>query len=201
MRYTELLEGREAPLYHLMDFAKSQHVFETDAMPARWKHDIPGLGVRMGNSFTRSNRLVWGRVVRLTIDQRALSARYKIIPLDGEMAFRNTNGYGPLRDRVYNALHGKNPVWAEEFVVGDIKDVHRYVTEVRLMKPMMYYNDREHFTPMRAIELQEAAEAYCAKYSIGLNIHWTYREFIEEARKRWAEDEAEEMELDAEVDK
>lgn len=161
-----LSEGRHAPLYHLMDIEKAEPVLAANAIEARWEHDIPGLGKRTGISLTRNARLTWGKTVRLTLNQAALSQRYKIIPLDGEMAFRNTFGYSPLRDRVYHQTnHGMDPTWQEEFLVGNIEPLNRYVTAIEVRTHSM---KRERGGDL--MRIKEVVQAYGNKYGISVLI-------------------------------
>lgn len=130
----DLTEAREAPLYHWMESRKAMNVFQHDAIPVKWQHDIPGMGQVQGISMSRNKRFTFGRraAVRLTIDQDALASRHKIIPLDGEAAWRRREELPPTTfDR-----GNPNEDWkfAEEFVVTNIRQLHRYVSEILLIK-------------------------------------------------------------------
>lgn len=134
MRYHDLIEGRDAPLFHFMYFEKLVPTLENDKMEARWEHIINGSAV-LGNSFSRNKRLSLGRLARLTFDQTLLSQTNKIVPLDGEAVF--SAGYMSKQsprhakksdiDRIWNK---SNLLLSEEFVIGDIKRLHRYVTKI-----------------------------------------------------------------------
>lgn len=89
MRYSEIItESRSAPLYHYMDGEKAVNVFNADEMPARWQHDIPGMGKVRGNSFTRNTRYNHGRPVRIVANQERLAERNRIIPLASSLEHR-----------------------------------------------------------------------------------------------------------------
>lgn len=184
MRWQEIInEGREGPLYHLMEIEKALAVFAQDAMEARWVHKLAGKEV-IGNSFTRNKKLVWGRPVRLTVDQRILAQTNKIIPLDGEYVFRQTHGYSLIRDRIYNAPDSTNAVWSEEFVVGPISALHRIIIAITLWVPWM-----KQPTPSEAVQVYEAAKQYSEKWSIPLHISDEFIDLINKATLGLNEDD------------
>lgn len=100
-----------------------------------------------GNSFTRNPRMynMGARIFRLTVDQRLLAQTHKIFTISADFA---ANSYYHPRE-IVNNMHfdrvnymlGRNPEnyiffssqWAEEFVVGDIKPLHKYLLEIRLV--------------------------------------------------------------------
>jgi hypothetical protein len=179
--FIDIMESRGGEIYHVLDFDKAKAVFADDAMPGRWEHDIPGVGKVLGNSFTRNATLKWGRYLRLVCDQRKLAYRHRIIPLDGEYVFRNTHGYALIRDRVYNMdVHGRDPNWSEEFVVGDIKPLSAYVIRIDIREPWM--------TQVRPDELVngvEGAIAYGARHGLPVNIDDNVAAKVEEIKIRW----------------
>jgi len=140
--YEILLEGRDAPLYHGMTPSKAISVFSSDRIPARWKHNIPGMGEVMGNSLSRNKFLKYGYVI-LTIDQAKLSHTHKIIPLDAQQVHAHTKGLPTTlqgaRDRNLVDYEGQKKsskdAMAEEFVIGDIISLHRYVTGINIAEP------------------------------------------------------------------
>ncbi len=124
-------ESRLAPLYHFMNFQKMQNVFENDLMPARWIHDIPGIGKVRGNSFTRNPRLEMFRVTKITVDQLKLSQTHKIIPLDGQATFSRSSSWTIHRtDR--NTVRPDRLLLMEEFVFGDIKNLHIFISNMEM---------------------------------------------------------------------
>lgn len=176
MRLFDLYEGRDGYLYHAMDVVKTLSVFESDTMEARWKHLIDDKMVS-GNSFSRSPTILENnRVVCLKINHRRLSYDHKIIPLDGEMTFMKTqdsidkvsanrSGY---RDRIINS----RPLY-EEFVIGDIRGLHRYIEEILIRSPKLYF-----INPHNAKLILEASKTYSEKYNVSLNIHPYFEERI-----------------------
>ena len=172
-----------APLYHMMDYEKAEDVFKNNAMPARWEHDIPGYGKVKGNSFTRNKnpRIFWGRPVRLIMNQQVLASRNKIIPLDGEIVFANGRGVRSDPDRIMNSsLHNQ---FAEEFVVGDIRPLHKMISLIELREANFYL-----LSGRNAVALLEFTQAYCEKYNVPLQIDPKFSEQIDEIKRRWAED-------------
>lgn len=170
MRYIELFEhlteSRSAPLYHHMYAGKVFDIFKKDMMPAKWEHDIPNLGTRLGNSFTRNREYRRNdRPVCLSMDQEKLAAHNKIVPLDGEFVFQHKYGdsrYKTLHDRIMNADGGQ---LAEEFVIGDIKNLHRCIAHIEVK------NTYSFLTPAEVRELVETVKDYAEKYSIPYTIH------------------------------
>ena len=186
-----LSEGRDGILYHYMDARKSLHVFGTNRMEARWKHLIDDQEV-MGNSFTRSSRLELPRPVRLHIDYRKLSQTHRIIPVDGERTFRLTqdreDGYtvsrDGFRDRVINARTRSGSPLSEEFVVGDIPGLHRYIEVVELMKPNFYF-----MSGSDAVSLFDVVAEYATEFGLEARIHPDFIENIERIKASWADDD------------
>ncbi len=145
---------RPALLYHHMDVRKALAVLSGDAMPARFRHHDPVSDTYLqGNSFSRNSRMGVRATdcVRLVVDRDALARRHRIVPFDSDAAFEryrrflkddgqvdwdeyadywNAYDLDPAEsDRAKNAagLH-----WAEEFVVGDIRAIQRYVIAVEV---------------------------------------------------------------------
>ncbi len=166
-----------APLFHFMDEKKTELVFGIDNMPAHWVHDIPGLGRTEGNSFTRNSRYNHTTPVRLTIDQAKLATRNKIVPLDGELIFRQTASYRAAdghRDRLMNAKH--SPM-AEEFVVGDIKNLHTVVTSVMIMQTATWLSSS------KLLDLVADVTGYCSKWFIPVTFHPKVQERLDEIQR------------------
>lgn len=192
MLVRDLFESRSAPLYHIMEFEKATNVFETDVMPARWEHLIPKVGKVMGNSFTR-NKQFKDRLVRITVDQARLAQNHRIIPVDGERIFRHTyksaEDPNPERGELTLGARGdremnRTPL-SEEFVVGDIKPLHRYLTSIEIGKPNFYV-----ISGFNAIRLLETTQAYAEKFGVPLTIAPEYIESVEEIKQRWADEDA-----------
>ena len=195
MRYSEIFEGRDAPLYHTMDYDKAIDVFENDFMPALWTHNIPGIGKVDGNSFSRNKNLRFRNHVLLTINQRAIT-KNKIIPLDGHAIFAYTdyphfrsiddnrdrnqhdsrkgyNGIGWGDSRSHDGKITRGQPLSEEFVVGDIKNLHTIITEIYLFENVHYYKI---IGNKRISELFETAKIFSEKYNIPLKIQPTVQE-------------------------
>lgn len=164
MKITEILsEGRDAPLYHMMGEQKAAYVFTKDAMPARWTHNIPGVGKVSGNSFSRNKFLQQeeNMVVRITVDQSQLARRHKIVPLNANLIhgftqhtdFLNDYGMDPETISQYRArkdepddrLSLDKDRFDEEFVIGDINQIHRYITAIELWGDLNYIEDNGKF--------------------------------------------------------
>jgi hypothetical protein len=142
MRAKDFLnEGRDAPLYHAVDFVKARNIFHNDMMPATWAHYVPQLGKLKGNSFTRNKRFVFHNVV-IKFDQAKLASTHKIVPLDANRVYYQ--GYNdakaaaghyvtPPEYRRYDRQHNDRDQMMEEFVIGDIKNLHRYIVSINVV--------------------------------------------------------------------
>lgn len=128
---TMLGESRRAALYHWMEGIKIENVLGSDMLQGRVIHPVPGMGDIKGVSLSRNKLFTFGDrgEVRLTMDQEKLATRFKLLPLDGEAAFRRHNELEPT---VTDRGNTDREAWkfAEEFLVGDIPELHRYVTHI-----------------------------------------------------------------------
>jgi hypothetical protein len=154
MRFSEIInEGRDADLYHNLDYRKIAPVLSNNSLPALWQHDIPGLGKIKGNSFTRNSLYGTeyqhgGYSVQLVFDQAKLAQRHRIIPVNAEMVHTlNRTNYSRRRSGLpdftvkdmgkYDMDRTKRQAAArmdEEFVVGDIKNLNNYLKEIRVFR-------------------------------------------------------------------
>jgi hypothetical protein len=149
MRYAEIMEGREAPLYHWMSAMKAARCFNSDRLRPLFAHKM--LGPTKGISLTRNAHYThsWaedGAPIRLTFNQRKLAQRYKIVPVDAEhaAAIDRKDPNTDRRDR--NQRYGKRgDEMAEEFLLGIIEPLHVYLDEIFLK----YHNDEPYL--MRAL--------------------------------------------------
>jgi hypothetical protein len=196
MRIHEILsEARQAPLYHNVSLEKALTIFGNDSMPALWQHNIPGIGRVKGNSFTRnpvfgSNYMVQtGRdpearryrkfVARITVDQLKLSHTHRMIPVNADLISHAGLGI-PGRNERSKSVPQKR--MDEEFVVGDIDNLHQYITTIEILP--LGANTRG-FNP----ELARVISAYSEKYKIPLKmdddteywfkmgLHWSEPEY------------------------
>lgn len=197
---TSIMEARMAPLYHYMYADKALNVFKNDAMPARWEHEVPHQGRVKGNSLTRNKNpdMFGNRPVRLIFDQGKLAQTNKIIPLDGERVFRFTQSSmdepderphnvrlaarNNFNDRVINQR--SNYQLAEEFVVGDIIPLHRYLQRVEIRSGNFY-----HMRGIDAVSLKDLVVEYCDKHSVELIISPEFIRQVDEIKQRWEDDE------------
>ena len=170
MLLSDLFESKSAPLYHWLANDKLKSMIERDEMLGKWEHYMPIEGKTFnGNSFSRNPRLVIDYYsVRLTLDQAKLSSSFKIIPTDGSYVFHGKGVHqmtnvvdkkvrlkhlDNLRDRSF--LSDKKN-FSEEFVVGDIKNLHKYITEIAI-------DTKFHAYKKYLIE-------YCKKFNIKFNL-------------------------------
>lgn len=180
MRWTEITEAAEnGVLFHWMDLDKAEHVVETNTMDARWKHLIDNRAV-LGNSFSRNKVFRFGeeRCIRLTVDRRVIAQTNKIIPLDGELV--HSREHYPRALTVDRHFHSKTGAqFAEEFVVGPIKNLSRAIIKVEIDA----YNSGRFYAT--AMEVKE----YCARNDIECILTAQAQKFIKDTEDRWAEDD------------
>lgn len=183
LRLREIQSGGFAPLYHVMDIRKAMAVFRDDALMARWQHwDAVGRQRLRGNSFSRNPRMSV-RVtdcVRITVDQDRVRRRHRIVPMDADYAFEILRKFHDpetdtvnweeledywdsmdypenLRDRI---KHADEQQWQEEFVTGDIRPLHRYLTRIEVnYQPHPLWSD-----------MAEVIEDYAGRFSIDAEI-------------------------------
>ena len=151
-----ITEGRDAPLYHGTSVADAVEIINTDEMEARTPQVHMGLfpqkpkHVVKGISLSRNHRVAsqFGPVV-FEFDQRKLVHRHKIIPFqfaDSEIAgypkaiaARSTEG----------SVTGAYSAESEEFVIGPIRDVDKYITAIHVHY-LVFKNMRSSFSdPIR----------------------------------------------------
>lgn len=164
-------EGRDADLYHWMNDDKAPALYDEDVMYGKWIHNIDGIK-RNGNSFTRNKNLNYSYIIRLVIDQAKLSSRYRIIPIDGEKVYHDTEKDGRIisdRDPTKFSAgkkYGKEEryknfnqqILAEEFIIGDIKKMHTYIKRVEVFDNIGFsYIDEDNLSKMRL---------YCDRWNI-----------------------------------
>jgi hypothetical protein len=134
-------------LYSWISNEKIINIIETDKIYGNFKHTINNKDY-YGNSFSRNKNLIIDHYrIRITIDKSLLTMNYKIIPLDGEIIHRKIDfkdewKYNKYRDRNPKKTHifGDQKIskdfdkhrFDEEFVLGDIKNISRYITEINI---------------------------------------------------------------------
>ena len=160
MKLTDLItEGRDAPLYHMMDARKSESIFRNDTMYAVHQHMISGRLI-WGISFTRFAQR-WQRAfgsVWLEVNQTKLAQSHKMIPVDGEFALATKHGM----DAKYQYRDRYSEQFSEEFVVGDINNLHSYILSITVLHTKEYrYLDRK---------VQASFDQTCTEYAKRWNI-------------------------------
>lgn len=185
MRWTEITEARQAALYHYMDETKAAYCFEHDVMEARWSHLFDGRRIK-GNSFSRNANYTMPRPIRLVMNQMALASRYKIIPLDGERTFLTTLRHDmgidrevTIRDRSHHAK--KDKALQEEFVLGDIAPLSRFITSIEI-------NDRPISRAAKIVDFFDMVSAYSEKHGIELKVHPDFAQMVANVREIQAYD-------------
>lgn len=161
-------EFTQYPLYHWMNHKKAINVFNSNSIPANWKHDIPGIGEKYGNSFSRNSRFTFqDNFVRLTVDKNKIKETNKIIPLDAEYVY----GGGKIQDRIYNKKY-QQYLYMEEFVINDIVDLNKKLISIELFKPD--FNTQLQYI----LNTIEEAEKYSKKFNIPLTINSDLKRYI-----------------------
>jgi hypothetical protein len=178
-----------------MSLEKALTVFGNDSMPALGQHNIPGLGQVKGNSFTRNpllgssyttpssgdpvSRRIYKFVVRLTVDQAKLAQTHRMIPINAEFV-NPASTVGPAKSERSKSIPQRR--MDEEFVMGDIKGLHQYVTAIEIL-PLVART--KGFDP----ELARLIKTYSEKFRIPLKmdqdteywfnmgVHWSKPEY------------------------
>lgn len=132
-------------LYTWVSKKKIEDIVNNDTLYGNFKHTVKNKDI-YGNSFSRNKNLIIDHYqVKLVVNKTILSTKYKIVPLDGEIIHRKIDvkdkqKYDRYRDRNPKKTHifgdqkiskdFDKHVFAEEFVLGDIKNLSRYITEI-----------------------------------------------------------------------
>ncbi len=164
MRIFEILcEGRDASLYHMMNAKKAESVFKNDTMYASHQHKLPSHGLIFGTSFTRFAQR-WRKAfgsVWIEVDQTKLAQRHKIIPVDGEYVLGLKQGADDS-NRFGDRIGGEE--FAEEFVVGDINNLHLYVSNIMVLHTKEY----RYLRPTEQASLDDTCSEYAKRWNIPL---------------------------------
>lgn len=135
-KYINIVEGREAPLYHAINPGKLRDTLNSNTLKATWTHDIPGMGKQTGISLTRNKNVKYNYVV-LVLDQAKLTQKFKMVPVDGEHLFYKSDTVRDRSSSISTLAHrGPNNLQlAEEFLIGDIPNLSNYLLEIHLVEP------------------------------------------------------------------
>lgn len=132
-------------LYSWISTNKIKDIVYRNIIFGGFKHTLKNKDI-FGNSFSRNKFLVIDNYrVKIEVDKDLIKNRYKIIPLDGEIIHRKVRfndiwKYNKYKDRnpKKTNVFGDQPInkdfhihrFDEEFIIGDIKDVSKYITKV-----------------------------------------------------------------------
>jgi hypothetical protein len=166
-------------LYHWISNKKVDNIIEEDTLFGDFIHILKDVEIK-GNSFSRNKNLkINYSTIRLTVDKDKLKNNYKIIPLDGEIIHRKIDPldkyrYERFRDRnpKKTNVFGDQPIsknfdehrFDEEFVVGNINNISRYITQIDFFKSEWYSDE---VGDSKVNELLE----YCKLHNIKTQIH------------------------------
>ena len=165
-------------LYSWISNKKIIDIVEGNKMYGNFKHTIKNKDF-YGNSFSRNKNLIIDQYrVRISVDKSLLSMNYKIIPLDGEIIHRRIDfkdewKYNKYKDRNPKKTHifGDQKIskdfdkhrFDEEFVLGDINNISRYITEISIYPEKWYSEEIEE-------NLINDLKNYCDKHNIVLSL-------------------------------
>ena len=189
MRLNEILtEGRDAPLYHFASPEKIKHLADYDELVGDWEHDLSQwIGKTVtGTSLTRNSRLLLqdtGKWCRIKLDQSKLTQSYKFLPVEGDYAHWHAGKLSPselkllsrsMSDNVrYKFRSGMD--WAEEFLLGTVKNAHKYIIEISINETSgeWLYADHNPVHRYRMFEqlLKTGLIDYANRFSIPLNFY------------------------------
>lgn len=168
-----LEEGRDAPLYHSTTFRLAKDILLHDTLygktwhhkekvllntksKARRKYDDPTEPLMSnGVSLTRSLQFAkhWrANEIIFQLDQRLLTQRYKILPANyfvSEFTVKNARrdertGVEPYNKKPTNEY--------EEFLIGDIKNISKYIDKIYVKKNRKEDVDKDPFLSTYDIE-------------------------------------------------
>lgn len=112
-----IIEGRDAPLYHITYLHRFEGIMQDDML--KGKH----VSITRNPRLHRIAGLVMSWEVKLILDQRRLSQRYRIEPID-DLANVSQN-------RSRSLMRGQEAQREdEEIIFGPVKDLHRYLRYV-----------------------------------------------------------------------
>lgn len=143
MRLSEILtEDSRSYLYTNVNRDKLDTVLRTNILPATWTHILPSGERKAGTSLSRNPRLgrrMWSTPfgpVQLVLNQDKLRNNYRLVPLDAEYAVQKQIEPERLNDPRWRKRYndrmmraGEQP-FAEEFVIGDVKPLSRYLEKI-----------------------------------------------------------------------
>ena len=167
-----------------MSYEKAMNVFDNDLMPARWEHKIPSGDIVKGNSFTRNKNLRHADSVFLIINQNAITNN-KIVPLDGEYVWANSLNPPLSYNRQDRLRHGaswadktdrdRSETLSEEFVIGDIRNLHRIV-----MKIYLFDSGRINLGPTKAHNLFHVTKEYAKKFNVPFDVSQKFQRMVDQ---------------------
>lgn len=150
-----LIEGRDAPLYHGTTYEiateilhdnffgdYTTHFIKDPVNPKKGQVKIDGVRKRIdGISLSRSFNFSKGHGLEIVfeLDQRKLSQRYKIIPVnylnnDDNIYDKYSRARLPERSKSKKYLANEY----EEFVVGKVKPAENYITKIHAEEHVFY---------------------------------------------------------------
>ena len=135
---TFITEAKSAPLYHGTRLYNAKGIVDGDVILAQPTHgrDTPRRKGQQPDviSLTRSLKtaLDWGNGIVFELDQARLAHRYKISPIEIEYIWHRINKWGDKgEDKKYEP---KSSRLYEEYVIGDIKPLSKYLTKIIVTK-------------------------------------------------------------------
>jgi hypothetical protein len=171
--------GMRELIYHWIGDKKVDDIVKEDTLFGNFIHIIRGRKIK-GNSFSRNKNLkINYSTIRLTVDKDKLKNNYKIIPLDAEITHRridtsDKHKYERFRDRnpKKSNVFGDQPIqkdfdkyrFDEEFVVGDIKNISRCITQIDIFKKEWYSDEIDNGKVEKLLE-------YCRLHNIKIQTH------------------------------
>jgi hypothetical protein len=160
MKLSEILtEGRDAPLYHFTRYPDIVEIILSDSLNNVTPQIVNGKDVK-GVSLTRDKRFNWTGDIRLMIDQKKLSQRFKLSPVDyfAGPYFKDKkdfhSGYIGLETGYGDKFDRRKGKWAEyeEFVIGKIKPLHNYLVRIDILKNSEALEDEYFMDVLRELE-------------------------------------------------
>lgn len=189
------LDAMPAKFAHKFPIFGKEKDFDYYKNPKRWENNV------YGNSFTRNKRLAWD-YVQITVDRNILAQTNKIVPLDGELMNDYKNAMAFHKDtpnrfkanvpdgwkidrqgnrsvtsyRKFDYDRGMNrDQLSEEFVIGDIKNIHRCIVKIEVIEPKwtnaMKGRDDNPLNQEKLSRLIRTINAYGQRYQIPVTVN------------------------------
>lgn len=148
-----LSEGRDAPLFHGTSLFNADTALRENKLAARTEHFTREEKTLTGVSLSRNMAVSenFGTVI-FVLDQKKIAARHKMIPTDYW-------GFSPAITNMSSRRRGEFAE-AEEFVVGDLANLDRYIISIKLVARYISPDQKSHYPTLFGHPLLEVGTSW-----------------------------------------